>query len=112
MSMLQYLVDAQQNFAGVAAENGQIKASAGKLINLQALNVNAAARFLYLFDNTASSGTLIMAPIPLAIGGWTNIQFDVPKEFFVGLRFAASSGAAGTFTASGTADLIVTAAYL
>lgn len=97
---------------GTALEAAQIKTGAGRLMSIEILNVNAAARYVYLFDNTASSGSLICAPILVAIGGNATRVFHVPRKFATGLRYAASSGAAGTFTASATADLIVTAQYI
>ena len=110
--MINDLIDTSRQYGpGTALPLAQIKTGAGYLMSLQALNVNAAARYLYLFDNTASSGALICAPILLAIGGNGAIDFAIPRKFSTGLRYAASSGAAGTFTASATDDLIVTAQY-
>jgi hypothetical protein len=110
MALDQYLIDTQINFSAAAAAAGQIKTGAGKLLNIQVQNVNAAVRHLFLFDNTSNT-VILVAPISLAAsGGSVQLQFYVPKKFATGLRYAASTAAA--FALSGTADFVVTASYL
>lgn len=106
------LGDITQQYVSAAAEEvRQVKTGAGRLVQLALTNVNAAARYAWIFDNTASSGTLALPPVALAIGETKIISLLVPKRFTTGLRVAASSTLA-TFTAAGAADLIMGAWYL
>ena len=96
---------------GTAVELVQVKTGAGYVMSLEALNVNAATRYLYLFDNTASTGALLIAPVKLTAGQSWQLSFPTPLTFTTGLRANISSGAAGVFTTSGANDLILTAQY-
>lgn len=111
MRDLLHLGDTSQQVVSAAAEEiRQLKTGAGRLYQLALTNVNAAARWAWVFDNTASSGTLALPPIALAIGETKIISLPIPKRFATGLRIAASSTGA-TFTAAGTADLLMAAWY-
>jgi len=107
----QYFLDSQNQYFSAAIEAANIKTGAGLLWSINVLNVNAAARYLYLFDATTSTGTMIVAPQLVGIGATVNLIFPMAKKFATALRFASSSGAAGTFTAAGTADFIVTCSF-
>ena len=89
----------------------QVKSGRGLLKSFAVLNVNAATRYLYLFDSLSSAGSLVCAPVKLATGESFQLSFTVPRTFTTGLRANASSGAAGTFTTSGTKDLVLQAQY-
>jgi len=100
----------QQGISAAAEEFRQFKTGAGRLYQLALTNVNVAARTAWVFDNTASSGALVLPPISLAIGETKIIALPVPRRFTTGLRVAASS-TIGTFTAAAAADLIMAAWY-
>lgn len=100
--------------SSAAEEAAQVKSAPGLLFGFTVSNSNASDRFLYVFDNTASSGTLLVPPIPLQPGGEVGsavsyfLPFAIP--FSTGLRFASSSTNA-TFTASASSDLRISALY-
>jgi hypothetical protein len=100
--------------SSAAEENEQVKTGAGLLFGFIVSNSNAADRFLYVFDNTASSGTAIVPPIPLQptgdVGSAVEVWLPVAIPFATGLRFASSSTNA-TFTASSSSDLRLTVLY-
>ncbi len=101
--------------SAAAEEAAQVSAGPGLLFSLIATNFNAAARFLYIFDNaSASSGTPIVPPIALqslaSPGSTVAIALPFAVPYTAGLRFASSSTGA-TFTASASADLRVQAVY-
>jgi hypothetical protein len=100
--------------SAAAEENKQVKTGAGLLYGFIVSNSNAAARFLYVFDNTSSSGTAIVPPIPIqatgAVGSAVEVWLPVGIPFSTGLRFASSSTNA-TFTASASSDLRITTLY-
>ena len=110
MSFENEMMGRARNYTTAAAEVAQIKSGPGRLLALEVQNVNAATRFLWLFDNTASSGTVLIAPIRCPTGDGVRIVFPVPRAFSVGLRWNASDTVA--FNSSGGADLIVTAQYI
>lgn len=112
MSYDQYLTDSQRRYTSQAAEEARtVKAGGGRLYKLLVANVNASARYLYVFDNTASSGALLLPPIPVAASGLAEVTLPGGLRFSTALRFAASSTIA-TFTAAGANDVYVTAEYL
>lgn len=106
--------DADWYNSSAAEESKQVKTGAGLMFGFIASNSNASDRFLYVFDNTASSGTAIVPPIPLQPSGDVGcaVQFWLPVAvpFSTGLRFASSSTNA-TFTASSSNDLRLTVLY-
>lgn len=110
-----YLLESMNGYASAAAEEvKQVKAGAGRLFKLTAVNVNVAARYLYVFDSAAAdAGTLLIPPVPVPIGaaGSFDISFQYGKKFALGLRVHASSTQA-TFTASAGADLLISASYI
>ncbi len=110
MSFENEMMGRASNYTGAAAEVAQIKTGAGRLLALEVQNVNAAVRWLWLFDNTASTGNPLIAPIRCPTGDGVRITFPVPRGFSTGLRFNASDTIA--FNTSGGADLIVTAQYI
>jgi hypothetical protein len=100
--------------SAAAEEAVQIKASAGMLFGFVISNSNAADRFIYVFDNTASSGTLLVPPICLQptgeVGSAVEVFLPYAVPFATGLRIASSSTNA-TFTASSSSDLRIMALY-
>lgn len=100
-------------YASQAAEEKKtVETGKGVLHRLAVFNSNASGRFLWVFDNTASSGTLLIAPIPLAANvGFADLTFLTGIPFTTGLRVASSTSGT-TFTASTTADLSITAGWV
>lgn len=92
-------------------EARQLKASPGLLFALAVTNTSDTIRYLFLFNHaSASSGTLIYPPIPIAAGGQTVVALPFAIPFSVGLR-AASSSTDHAFTASSGNDVWITAVY-
>ncbi len=110
MSFENEMMARARNFTGAAAEVAQIKTGAGSLLALEVQNVNAATRWLWLFDALASAGNPLIAPIRCPTGDGVRIVFPVPRAFATGLRFNASDTIA--FNSSGGSDLIVTAQFI
>lgn len=108
-----YLLENMRGYSSAAGEEvKQIKAGVGRLFKLTVVNVNAGARFLYLFDSAAAdAGTLLMPPIPVAAAGFIDLNWQYGKQFLLGARIHASS-TQGTFTASAGADLLLSVSYL
>lgn len=108
-----YLLENMRISNSAAAEEvRQVKVGAGRLFRLTVVNVNVAARFLWVFDNaSASSGNPVIPPIALATGASMDIAFQFGRQFALGLRIHASSTQA-TFTASAGADFMSAVSFL
>lgn len=69
-------------------------------------NVSAEDRYVFLLDGTDASGALREAPLHVPAGETVSLVPETPLRFDDGI-FIASSSAAGAFTATGTADLML-----
>ncbi len=98
--------------SSAAEEKNTAKSGAGTLFQILISNVSSATVYVYLFQNTAASGTLAMIPIPVpGNGGTASLDSIYGRAFTTGLYFASSSSAT-TYTATTTADLYVSAGYV
>lgn len=107
-----YLVETMRSYASAAAEEAaQVKVGKGTLFRLTAVNVNAAARYLWVFDSAATdAGALVIPPLQIAIAGNLDIAFQYGRKFALGMRVHISS-TQGTFTAAAGNDMLITASY-
>jgi hypothetical protein len=100
-----YVAAGSSFYSSSAAEQvAQVKTGAGLLYSIAVTNFNAAARFLYVYDNTSSTGTLLLPPIPLTALGTAGsfVVINLPAiPFSTGLRIDTSSTGA-TFTGAGS----------
>lgn len=94
----------------VAEEFKTVRTGAGMLNSIHVTNVSGSTRYVYVFDNTASSGAIILAVIPLTSGSRYQFYFMWGMPFKTGLRIAASSTLA-TFTPTAAPDLMMTVGY-
>jgi hypothetical protein len=90
-----------QSISAAAVLSAVIKASAGKVHSLQVFNVNAAARFVRLYNQTGAPGTgdtaniLWRGIIPgNAAGAGFVVQFPKGKDFPTGIGIRASAAVA------------------
>lgn len=80
-----------------------LKSSRGRLHYLRACNTTAAKIYVFVFDNTAASGTLVCPPIPVAANDVQELKtFQVP--FTTGCTISASTTQT-TYTAAGANSL-------
>ncbi len=115
-ALVNYLFENLSSYNSTAAEEAkQVKAGAGRLVKLTAVNTNAAARFLWVFDSAAAdAGTPVCPPIALGTAAAqtpADLNWAFGKKFALGLRVHSSSSQA-TFTASTTADLLIAASFI
>lgn len=113
---INYLTENMISYNSVAAEETkQIKPAAARLFRLTVVNTNAAARFLWVFDNaSADLGTPVCPPMPLGTAAAptpVDMAWGYGKKCLLGLRVHSSSTQA-TFTASASNDLLIAASYL
>jgi len=107
----------RQYCSQAAEEARQLATGKGSLTSLYVVNVAAATRYVWVFDNTASSGTVLCGPFPVAAGqglalGWPegdDMNNSQPR-YATGLR-VASSTSASSFAASGAADFRINATF-
>ena len=84
-----------------------VKASPGTLYGLTANNVNAAVRYLKLYNKASAptvgtdTPTLTIALPPAAV---TSVPFPVGVEFSTGIAFALTTGVADSDTAAVSAN--------
>jgi hypothetical protein len=90
---------------GAAVASVTVKSGAGKAFAIDAINANAAARFLYCFDSLTATGTLLFPPISIPAGGSVSIEWLGQLVFNTGLTLALSTTQT-TFAAAG-ADMMV-----
>jgi hypothetical protein len=96
-------------YRALATVSGNIKASSGALRSFKAINRNAAARYLQLFDSTSAPDStnvpidefLIPAASQIVIG--TDFFTLQGAVFAVGVSFGFSTGS-GTYTAATAGD--------
>lgn len=93
-----------------AEEVKQVATGRYVLNGLYVVNVSASTRYVWVFDNTASSGTVLCGPFPLATGAYISLHLPFGMKADTGIRVAASSTLA-TFTASAANDLMMTVGY-
>lgn len=107
----QYLPSGALAYSSAAAEETRLVYSGGGLLfALVVTNSNAAARFVYVFDAVTATGTPIVPPIPVPAGGQVTFALPFAIPYTNGL-FVASSSTNATYTASGSADLRISAWY-
>lgn len=94
--------------SAAAEEKPTIKSTPGLLFNLDIANVDSADNYVWIFDNSAASGTALIPPFKIAAGELRHI--DGPIKFTTGLTVAASSTHA-TYSATSASDLFVRALY-
>lgn len=101
----------KQTVVGTPVETLQVKVGEGHLGILNITNLNAAARWAYVFDSAgADTGNIIMT-VALPIGGSFMLASNtIPIRFLLGCRIHSSSAAA--FAASGSADLNIYAGFI
>lgn len=100
------------NYATVVAGEltSAVKSGAGKLFYLRVANTTAAKRYMFVFDNTAASGTLLCPPIPVAANDSVGLVLPGPLQFATGLT-VSSSTAQASYAAGGANDLQTHAVY-
>lgn len=82
-----------------AAVSGTAKSGAGFIFSLYARNDNASTTlYLWGFDNTAASGTLVFAPIKLTAGA----QLFLDTTYFTSFGHSLSTGFTWGFSTSGS----------
>lgn len=92
-----------------------VKASAGQVYQVVASNVNAAARFVHLYNTsgTPSCGTSIIATFIVpgnSTGGGTNITLDPGSAFGTGIGFCITTANDGTGSVSAS-DVVLNVFY-
>lgn len=96
--------------SSAAEEKKSVVAGVGMLDYLEVANTTASVKYVWVYDNTAASGTALRGPFPVPANGATS--FDLPQgiPFSTGV-YVASSSTFGTYTGTTTADLIITCHY-
>lgn len=80
-----------------------LKSARGRLHYLRVVNTTAAKIYVHVYDNTAASGTLLTAPIPVAANDQFTLQtFQIP--FTNGCTVSASTSAT-SYVAAGANSL-------
>lgn len=67
-----------------------LKTGRGRLHSLRVVNTTAAKIYVFVFDNTAASGTLLMPPIPVAANDHVYLTF-FQIAFATGCTVSAST---------------------
>jgi hypothetical protein len=105
-----YVPAGASKYASSAAEEKvAIKASPGLLFEMTISNVTTNDRYVWLFDSLSAAGAVAIPPIKVPAGATLSLE-GMAEPFSTGL-YVASSTTHSTYTASGTADLIMTARY-
>ena len=95
-------------YASQAAEAAkQVRTGKGVLHSLYVFNVQATVRYLWVYDNTAASGTVLMGPFEVPSLKGVSIESLTGNPFDTGLHVASSTSGAA-FVAGG-ADFFITA---
>lgn len=99
--------------AGALVASRVIKAAAGTLYMLKALNTNIAARWIQLFDAAAlpADATVPLISVPIAAGGYQPIDFGVYGRHFAAGIVVCNSSTAATKTI-GAADSLLDAQFV
>lgn len=98
-----YVSQAAEDTKGVVAGKAMVT-------RIRASNGNAAVRYLWAWDNTAASGTIVLAGIPVAIAGTAEVSFPFGRAVTTGL-YVALSTTQKTYTATGATDGIFDVDY-
>lgn len=86
-----------------------LRTGTGRLHYVRAFNTTAAKIYIFIFDNTAASGTLLVPPIPVAANDQTELStFQIP--FVTGCTVSASTTQT-TYTAAGANAMHVFASH-
>ncbi len=89
--------------SAVAGEQTKVLSTeAGLLFYLRIVNTTSSARYAFVYDNTAASGTLLMPPIPLAANG--QVQLPLPGGVPFGTGCTVSTSTTQTSYAAGGAN--------
>lgn len=98
-------------YVSQAAEEVKQVATGRYVLNtLYVINVAAAKRYIWVFDNTASSGTVLAGPLPVNSGDFVCLGADHGIGASTGIR-VASSTTGDVFTASAGSDLRMMVGY-
>lgn len=106
----------QTNKAGLwyqsqAAEDTKLVLTGrGQVHRIMVSNGNAAARFLWVFDNTSAAGTVLLASVLIPITSSISVDLPFGLPFSTGL-FVAMSTTQKTYTATGGTDGLFTVGY-
>ena len=104
-------IDSGKWYTSQAAEEVvQVRTGRGLFWSLYATNTSGSTRYVWVFDNTASSGTVVTGPFPIAAGQALGMDLRYGIPFENGLRVAASSTHA-TFTATAANDMRYSVGY-
>lgn len=93
-----------------AEEAEQVHTGKGVVHSIYATNSNAARRWLYVFDNTAAAGTVLLGPYEIPATSFVSVHLQFGKEYGTGLHVAASS-TQDTFTAAGANEFRFNVGY-
>jgi hypothetical protein len=86
-----------------AEDTKSVYAGKAMVTRIAVANANAAARFIWAWDSTAASGTIILAGIPVSAAGFAEKAFPFGRAVATGL-FVALSTTQKTYTATGGTD--------
>lgn len=86
-----------------------LKSGKGTLQFLQVCNTTASKIYVFVFDNTAASGTLLFPPIPVAANDHFFI-LTMGRRFTTGCTVSSSS-TQKSYTGGGANDLHIHAGY-
>lgn len=81
-----------------------LKSGRGRLHSMRVVNTTAAKIYVFVFDNTAASGTLLMPPIPVAANDQVQLQPFASVPFATGCTVSASTTPTA-YTAAGANSL-------
>lgn len=94
-----------------AEEKKSVFTGKGMLDYLYIVNNSASVRYVWIYDNTAASGTQLHAPLVLpATSGFVCLDVRSGIAFGTGI-YVASSSTLTTYTASSASDLQITCHY-
>lgn len=104
---------------GATTNATQVKRSAGVIVAIHAINVNAAVRYLKFYDMNTAPSAGVGAPVRRfgipgnAAGAGFILQPIVPMRFLSGIAFTLVTGAADTDATATTAnDVTLTIEYV
>lgn len=92
------------------AANALVRTGKGVLNKLYATSKNASTVYMYVFDGTSSSGSLLLPPVPITANQVVAVEDLYGIPFTTGL-FVAFSSTLATFTVVATTDFAVEAGF-